>query len=179
MPHEVRHPTQRCRSGFLIAASQPIPDFSNRTSKSGRWRPHTTGQEWTFAHLPTTVRHLFHCGLTTPRQDSLLANLQFVFDDSALFKLLGPELGGRFDGVVELIDASRANEILMDADRRGLTDWIAVDDHRTVLEASSTDRRFIWCDPATGISNTEVQRQLSLRLKRKKSHSVCSGVLED
>jgi len=83
-----------------------------------------------------------------------------LFDDATLQRLLG-HVGVRFQGVIEAIGASRASEILADAKQRGLKDWIAIDDHLTVREASLTDCRFVACDPLTGLSNPEVQRVLS------------------
>ncbi|MBU1363877.1 MAG: hypothetical protein KKE51_08655 [Gammaproteobacteria bacterium] len=87
-----------------------------------------------------------------------------LFDDDSLKRLLGPAISHRFAGIVEVAEKSRANEILMDAAQRGLTDWLALDDHPTVVEASRTDIRFIVCKPETGLSSRTVQATLKTRL---------------
>ncbi|KXB32610.1 hypothetical protein AT959_02255 [Dechloromonas denitrificans] len=92
-----------------------------------------------------------------------------LFDDDALKQLLRPSLASRFVGVVEVIETSRANEIQIDAERRGLASWVALDDHPTVIEASQTDPRYIACDSATGLSNPRVQRQLQCYLAKEAS----------
>lgn len=89
-----------------------------------------------------------------------------LFDDAALIKLLGP-LGIRFVGVVEHISPPRDQEILHDALQRGLQDWIALDDHRSVHEAARTDPRFIACAPATGITGETVQLAVRAWLEKK------------
>lgn len=90
-----------------------------------------------------------------------------LFDDEALKQLLGPSLACRFVGVVDVIETSRANEIQIDAERRGLASWVALDDHPTVIEASRTDSRYIACDSTTGLSNPRVQKQLKSFLAKK------------
>lgn len=92
-----------------------------------------------------------------------------LFDDDALKELLGPSLASRFVGVVEVITTSRANEIQIDAERRGVSSWVALDDHPTVVEASQTDARYIACDSTTGLSNPIVQKQLQSFLARETS----------
>lgn len=87
-----------------------------------------------------------------------------LFDDNSLKRLLGPAIALRFAGIVEIAEKSRANEILTDAARRGLTQWLALDDHPSVVEASRTDVRFIVCEPETGLSSRTVQATLKTRL---------------
>lgn len=88
-----------------------------------------------------------------------------LFDDPALIRLLGP-LGNRFSGVIERPASPRAQEILIDAQTRGLTDWIALDDHTSVHQAARTDHRFIACDPTTGITDEAVQLAVRVWLAR-------------
>ncbi len=88
---------------------------------------------------------------------------RYIVDNENLVKLLGP-LGGRFAGIVENYQSSRALEILLDARRRGLQSWLAVDDHPTVAEAALRDPRFIVCAPATGLSAAGVQLELTRKL---------------
>ena len=87
-----------------------------------------------------------------------------LYDDITLAKLLGVELGARLDGVVETYNSDRAHEIRTEAARRNLTRWLAVDDHSSVRAARCKDPRFIWCDPATGLSNPDVQLELARKL---------------
>lgn len=86
-----------------------------------------------------------------------------LFDDVALVRLLGP-LAVRFAGVVECYGSSRSEEILAEVRRRGLKEWVALDDHPSVVAAQARDPRFIACDSATGVSSVDVQRTLSARL---------------
>ena len=87
-----------------------------------------------------------------------------VFDDRNLQKLLGP-LGERFIGVVESVSRSRADEILAEAARRGVEQWLAIDDHPSVAVAREKgNERFIVCDPETGMSSTAVQEELKRKL---------------
>ncbi len=88
-----------------------------------------------------------------------------LFDDATLIRLLGP-LAARFVGVVECYGASRSEEILAEVKRRGLKEWVALDDHSSVIAAQARDGRFIACDAATGMSAVDVQRTLSLWLAR-------------
>ncbi|BCF89093.1 HAD domain-containing protein [Paraburkholderia largidicola] len=88
-----------------------------------------------------------------------------LFDDATLIRLLGP-LAARFVGVVESYGPSRSEEILSEVKRRGLTRWVALDDHPSVIAAQASDARFIACEPATGVSSVEVQRTLGLTLAR-------------
>jgi len=88
-----------------------------------------------------------------------------LFDDTALTHLLGPQLGLRFDGVVECYKDSRVEEILAEANRRDLPRWLALDDHPSVLKAyQAGDSRFLACPPDTGISDPQVQRELGRRM---------------
>lgn len=88
-----------------------------------------------------------------------------LYADEILACLLGPVLGPRMLGAVELPSCSRAQEILVDAARRGVTDWIALDDHPTVAIARRAgDTRFIVCEPETGLSNVRVRRELIRKL---------------
>ena len=91
---------------------------------------------------------------------------QRLFDDDKLTRLLGPTLGPRFMGVVESRGASRADEIYAEVSRRGLTTWLAIDDHPTVAAASKHDKRFVVCAADTGLSDPEVQRELREKLER-------------
>lgn len=86
-----------------------------------------------------------------------------LVEDENLIRLLGP-LGPRFLGVVEIFGATRAEEVLREAQRRRLTHWLAIDDHPSVAIASSQDARFIVCEPETGLSSELVQSELRLKL---------------
>jgi len=86
-----------------------------------------------------------------------------LFDDATLVRLLGP-LGTRFVGVVECYGSSRSEEILNEVRRRGLKEWVALDDHPSVIAAQATDPRFVACEATTGISSVDVQRTLSAKL---------------
>lgn len=88
-----------------------------------------------------------------------------LFDDDALTRLLGP-LGPRFAGITETIDRNRANEILHDATRRGIENWIALDDHDTVRIAAAQDPRYIWLRETLGLSEPTAQQQLQRALKK-------------
>lgn len=85
-----------------------------------------------------------------------------LMDDPTLIRLLG-SLGPRFDGVVEIRRSPRAEELLLEATRRGLEHWIALDDHTSVRE--SDDPRFVRCDPLMGISDPNVQAELEAKLR--------------
>lgn len=89
-----------------------------------------------------------------------------LFDDDNLVRLLGPRLGGRFIGVVEVIDSSRANELHLEVVRRGIVQWVALDDHPTVVAVGKAEPRFIVCDPSTGLSDLDVQERLKRQLAR-------------
>lgn len=89
-----------------------------------------------------------------------------LFDDDALVSFLGPVLGLRFVGVLEVVDSARANGIGADAARRGFTQWIALDDHPSVIAASKSDPRFIACDSQTGLSDPDVQEMLRAQFAR-------------
>ena len=86
-------------------------------------------------------------------------------DDETLVRLLGP-LGHRFMGVVETWGSSRSEEILGEVRRRGLTHWLAVDDHVSVAEASRLNWRFVACSPDTGLSAEAVQSELQHKLAK-------------
>ncbi|GAB3630344.1 hypothetical protein PTE30175_03584 [Pandoraea terrae] len=86
-----------------------------------------------------------------------------IFDDANLIKLLGP-LGPRFVGVVQSYQSTRAEEILAEARRRALVEWLAIDDHPSVAQASVSERRFIACAPDSGISASSVQTELRTKL---------------
>lgn len=86
-----------------------------------------------------------------------------LLDDDNLRRVLGP-LAPRFAGIVEIWGASRADEILAEVRRRRLTNWLAVDDHPSVLIASRRDTRFIPCAPDAGLSAPAVQAMLRKRL---------------
>lgn len=88
---------------------------------------------------------------------------QQYFDDASLVRLLGP-LGNRFLGVTDVRAETRAHAILRSAERRGLTFWLALDDHDSVVEASRTDDRFIACPPSTGVSDSGTLNTLRSRL---------------
>lgn len=88
-----------------------------------------------------------------------------LFDDQALSSLLG-DLAPRFLGAVEIFRSSRAEEIIEDAGRRGLTHWLAIDDHPSVVDASDRgDERFIACASDSGLSSPEVQAELEGKLR--------------
>jgi hypothetical protein len=86
-----------------------------------------------------------------------------LFDDATLIRLLGP-LAARFVGVLDCYGSSRSEEILAEVRRRGLKEWVALDDHPSVVATQATDSRFIACEPTTGVSSVEVQRTHSGRL---------------
>ncbi|WP_416050273.1 HAD domain-containing protein [Cupriavidus basilensis] len=88
-----------------------------------------------------------------------------LFDDKVLIRLLGP-LGSRFEGVVETYRSSRADEIMAEAHRRRLTQWLAIDDHPSVVSASRKDERYIACEPETGIAAAGPQSKLRFKLTR-------------
>ncbi|WP_459190559.1 HAD domain-containing protein [Ralstonia pseudosolanacearum] len=85
------------------------------------------------------------------------------FDDDNLIKLLGP-LGVRFIGVVQSYQASRAEEILIEVQRRALTAWLAIDDHPSVVHACAHEPRFIGCASDSGLSAVTVQNELRTKL---------------
>lgn len=85
--------------------------------------------------------------------------------DEKLIELLG-NLGARFVGVVEARGIDRAAEIQADARNRGLSRWIAVDDHASVHVAAATEPRFIPCDPSRGLSDESVLGALTAHLAR-------------
>lgn len=88
-----------------------------------------------------------------------------LFSDENLARLIGPELGERMIGVVETRAADRAREVLKDAQRRGLSRWLALDDHDSVREhAEAGDARFIHCDPELGVSDPRVLLALRAEL---------------
>lgn len=88
-----------------------------------------------------------------------------LFDDAKLVELLGPVLASRFAGVVEVNRPSRAEEVLAEADRRGLRCWLALDDHTSVKAAAEAgDDRFIVCRPDSGLSDPAVKALLACRL---------------
>jgi hypothetical protein len=88
-----------------------------------------------------------------------------IFDDENLKRLLGPILGPRVLGVVDMVKDSRAEEILSEAARRNFVYWLALDDHPSVVDARNAgDARFIACSPDTGLSNARVQRELQRKL---------------
>jgi hypothetical protein len=86
-----------------------------------------------------------------------------LFDDENLVRLLGP-LGSRFAGVVETYGSSRAAEIRTEASRRKASNWLAIDDHPSVVEAGKADGRFLACSPDTGLSDVGVQLELGRKL---------------
>lgn len=96
-----------------------------------------------------------------------------LFDDDNLARLLGPALGPRFLGAVETFKESRAAEILAEATRRRLNNWLALDDHPSVLRASKKDKRFIACPSEVGLSSLNVQAQLRSRLANLHGKQEC------
>lgn len=84
--------------------------------------------------------------------------------DEKLIELLG-NLGSRFAGVVEARGCDRAAEIQADAARRGVRDWVGLDDHASVHAASATEPRFIPCDPRLGVSDESVMMRLRAALE--------------
>lgn len=88
-----------------------------------------------------------------------------LFSDASLVELLGPELGQRFIGVVDVQISSRAEEILHDAKARGLRHWLALDDHPSVHAAAHAgDHRFVACDSALGLTSPDVRQKLQIAL---------------
>ena len=81
-----------------------------------------------------------------------------LFGDDVLVRLLGP-LGPRFAGVVEVHMGRRRVDIENDAALRRLAHWVAIDDDVSVKRPRS--RRFVWCDPALGLSDARVRKELS------------------
>lgn len=88
---------------------------------------------------------------------------RLVVDDLTLRRILGP-LGSRFFGVMETMVQARADAVKAEARRRGLSAWLAVDDHPTVVTAAGDDARFIVCEPTTGINAPAVQREMMDKL---------------
>lgn len=86
-----------------------------------------------------------------------------LFDDDALKTFLGP-LAERFTGVVETYGPTRAAEVVIEADRRGIVRWLALDDHASVVKAAPKDARFVVCDSTTGIAGTAAQTDLRTKL---------------
>ena len=86
-----------------------------------------------------------------------------IFDDNALIKLLGP-LGPRFVGVVETRAGSRREDITADAQKRGLEYWVAIDDDASVKQRR--EEHFVWCNPATGLSDGAVREKLHERIRK-------------
>lgn len=84
---------------------------------------------------------------------------RFVVTDETLKQILGP-LAPRFAGVMEITALSRAQAVKDEARRRGLSAWIAIDDHPTVVEAARKDAHFIACDPIKGIGDLAAQQEL-------------------
>lgn len=88
-----------------------------------------------------------------------------LFDDENLARLLGSNLGPRVLGAVETVKTTRADEILAEAARRGISHWLAIDDHPSVAIARRAgDSRFIACNPNTGLSNARVRNELQQKL---------------
>lgn len=84
-----------------------------------------------------------------------------LFGDEALVRLLGP-LGQRFVGVVGVRMGRRRDDIENDVALRRLTKWVAIDDDVSIKRPRN--ERFIWCDPALGLSDSRVQTELSVAL---------------
>lgn len=82
-----------------------------------------------------------------------------LFVDATLIRLLGP-LGSRFAGIVETRFPNRADEIQADAMQRGISAWLALDDHQSVVEAAKGDGRFVVCQPELGVSEEAVIERL-------------------
>lgn len=88
-----------------------------------------------------------------------------IFHDATLVGLLGDRFESRVIGSVESFGPSRAEEILMEAARRELRRWLAIDDHQSVWAAREAgDTRFIACQPDLGLSELRVQRELRKKL---------------
>lgn len=84
--------------------------------------------------------------------------------DGKLIELLGG-LGERFAGVLETRGGGRAAEILTDARRRGLRNWLALDDHASVRSAEDAgDPRYISCNPLRGVNDESVLERLRAAL---------------
>jgi len=81
-----------------------------------------------------------------------------LFADESLMALLGPGLGGRFVGVVEVRNRLRAAEVQEDAAIRGVERWISLDDHPSVQAAEAAgDGRYVACQPDLGLTEARVQ----------------------
>ena len=88
-----------------------------------------------------------------------------LFDDDNLRRLLGPTLGPRVIGAVSTSRPTRAEEILTEAARRNISNWLTLDDHPSVVRARRQgNARFIACSPNTGLSNARVLRELQQKL---------------
>ncbi|MHB8724030.1 MAG: HAD domain-containing protein [Casimicrobiaceae bacterium] len=83
-------------------------------------------------------------------------------DDDSLRRLLR-SLAPRFHGVVGTRHPgwSRAEEIGAYVRKHRLDDWLALDDHPSVLDACFRDPRFVWCPPARGISDPSAQEKVA------------------
>ncbi|MBM5665801.1 hypothetical protein GSH07_12090 [Burkholderia pseudomallei] len=136
--------------GVLHAADEPALDSAGRLLPNPRL----------FAWLPLLDAILAPCHDV---QIIVSSDWRRLLDDANLVRVLGT-LGSRFNGVVETWGASRADEILDEVSRRRLTQWLALDDHPSVVTASMRDDRFIACAPDSGLSAPAVQALLRARL---------------
>lgn len=89
-------------------------------------------------------------------------------DDDTLRRLLR-SLAPRFRGIVGTRHPgwSRADEIRAYVRKNQLDDWLALDDHRSVLDECSRDPRFVWCPPTSGISDPSAQEKVMRWLSGK------------
>lgn len=136
--------------GVLHAADEPALDSTGRLIANERL----------FAWLPILADIL---GPYPQVRLVVSSDWRRLLDDENLRLVLGP-LGSRFAGIVETWGTSRADEILAEVRRRKLTQWLAIDDHPSVLAASRRDARFIPCAPDAGLSAPAVQAVLRKRL---------------
>jgi hypothetical protein len=95
---------------------------------------------------------------------------RFICDDDALQqRVLGPSLGRRFAGITgeEHKGQTRAEEIIEHASDNAIDCFIALDDDPTVLdqERREDDRRFVYCEPHSGISGERALLQLKALLR--------------
>ena len=93
-------------------------------------------------------------------------------NDEELKTLLGP-LGVRFFGVVENYDElSRAAEIRAEVTRRGLSRWLAIDDHSSIVVAAGGEPAFVACDPRLGLNCASVQSEIREKLLKITRRSI-------
>lgn len=126
-------------------------------------------EDWRLVANPNLFgwRHILEDALTLHPAVRIVVSSDWrrLFDDENLARLLGPVLGPRVLGAVEVVRTSRAEEILVEAARRRVSYWLAVDDHPSVAIARRAgDARFIVCNPDSGLNNPRVRNELTRKL---------------